>query len=576
MSNRAHSSRTSLSARFLIYYAISYLILIGSLGWFVDRQVRESLVDDLEFGLQANAELARLSMPDDPGALETWAEDVFARSGLRATVIREDGVVVADSHTDPAVLENHRTRAEVVSALAGEVGISSRQSESTGFAQHYLALPVDENGYVLRVSVSDVAVVDRLAPVRGQIIWSSLVIGLIGVVVVAVLARRMARPIERIRDTTLSIARGDLDLRPMRSKVRELDDLGLSISQLAEDLGERLEQSELVNESLAVVLGAIPQGTILIGHAEEIIYANSIARHLLGSIPEDLAGLTPHPLQTVVRDCGQTGGRQDVVISYGSPERLLRAVATPFSGDQRILLVLVDVTDRERVASVRRDFVANASHELKTPVASIISSAEALRTAVERGHPSAIDFAGAIENSARQLNRLVSDLLDLSRLERETPELEPVSLDDLVGDVVARFEAAAAEAGVMLSLAATRTEILGNRRDLAIAFGNLVENAINYTPSGGAVEILMKVEGVEAVIEVHDTGLGIPKRDLDRIFERFYRIDAARSRQTGGTGLGLAIAKHSVESHQGSIEARSELGRGSTFTVRLPALVDRS
>ncbi len=573
MSSRPVPARTPLSVRFLIYYAVSYLLLIGALGWFVDRQVRETLIADLEFGLQAYAELARLSMPEDPGLLDGWASEVFSKSGLRVSLIGADGFVVVDSHTDPTVLENHSTRPEVVAALAGEVGISSRRSESTGFAQHYLALPIDATGFILRVSVSDASVVERLTPIRNRVIWTSLLVGLIGVAVVAVLARRLARPIERIRDTTLSIAEGNLDLRPMRSGVREIDDLGLSISQLADDLSRRLEQSELANETLAVVLGAIPQGTVLIGASEDVIYANSTARHLLGPIPDHLSGMTPHPLQTAVRLCLKTGQQQDVVLPQGAPERLIRAVVTPFSGDQRTLLVLVDVTDRERVASVRRDFVANASHELKTPVASIISAAEALSTAVQRNDPAATTFADGIEKSARQLDRLVSDLLDLSRLEREAPQLEPVALDDLLRAVVARFEGAASGAGVVLSISSTPTHVLGNPRDLSIAFGNLVENAINYTPSGGTVEVQMVLDEEEVVVEVSDTGLGIPTRDLERIFERFYRVDAARSRETGGTGLGLSIAKHSIESHRGSIEARSELGRGSTFVVRLARLI---
>lgn len=573
MSSRPVPSRTPLSVRFLVYYAVSYLVLIGALGWFVDRQIRETLIDDLEFGLQANAELARLSMPDDPDMFEAWANEVFSESGLRVSLIGADGSVLVDSHTDPTVLQNHSTRPEVVAALAGEVGISSRRSESTGFDQHYLALPIDKNGYVLRVSVSDAAVVERLRPIRIRVMWTSLVVGLIGVAVVALLAKRLAQPIERIRDTTLSIAGGDLDVRPMRSSVREIDDLGLSISRLAEDLGQRLEQSELASETLAVVLGAIPQGTVLIGPREEVIYANSTARELLGTIPEKLSGVTPHPLQTAVRNCQKTGEQQDVLIAKGSPERLIRAVVTPFSGDRRTLLVLVDVTDRERVASVRRDFVANASHELKTPVASIISAAEALSTAVQRNDPAATTFADGIEKSARQLDRLVSDLLDLSRLEREAPQLEPVALDDLLRAVVARFEGAASEAGVVLSISSTPTHVLGNPRDLSIAFGNLVENAINYTPSGGTVELQMVLDEEEAIVEVSDTGSGIPTRDLERIFERFYRVDAARSRETGGTGLGLSIAKHSIESHRGSIEARSELGRGSTFVVRLARLI---
>lgn len=570
MSSRPRSARTPLSTRFLIYFAVSYLLLIGVFGWTIDRQVRSTLVEDLELSLEANAELARLSMPSDTAGIGVWAEEVFALSGLRMTVIGLDGVVVADSHSDPAALENHGSRPEVLQALSGLVGTSSRVSASTGFDQHYLALPPDENGMIVRVSVSDRAVADRLAPIRGRIIWTSVLAGLIGIFVVALVARRLARPIEKIRDTTLAIAGGDLDLRPERSTITEIDELGLSVGRLADDLGRRLEQSELANETLTVVLGAIPQGTILFGVGDEVIYSNAMAAELIGPIPDRLTGLTPHPLQTAVRECRAEGARMDVVVAQGSPERRIRGVASPFSGDDRILLVLVDVTDRERAASVRRDFVANASHELKTPVSSIIASAEALTTAVERGDDSALGFAANIEGSARQLNRLVSDLLDLSRLEREAPEVQPVQLDQLIRDEVGRFRERAGEAGVEIAVDLAPTAVMGNTRDLAIVFGNLIDNAISYTPQGGSVSVTLRRDDDVAVTEVNDTGVGIPSRDLERIFERFYRVDAARSRTTGGTGLGLSIVKHSVEAHGGTVSATSELGVGSTFTLRLP------
>jgi signal transduction histidine kinase len=245
-------------------------------------------------------------------------------------------------------------------------------------------------------------------------------------------------------------------------------------------------------------------------------------------------------------------------------------MATPFSDDDRILLVLVDVTDRERAASVRRDFVANASHELKTPVSSIFASADALTIAVERGDDSALGFAANIESSARQLNRLVSELLDLSRLERELPELQVVQLDQLIRNEVARHMEQAGEAGVEVSSNLDSVSVLGSQHDLAIIFGNLIENAVSYTSEGGSVSVVLKQDDGVAVTEITDTGVGIPSRDLERIFERFYRVDGARSRTTGGTGLGLSIVKHSVDAHGGTVSAASELGMGSTFTVRLP------
>jgi two-component system sensor histidine kinase SenX3 len=207
-------------------------------------------------------------------------------------------------------------------------------------------------------------------------------------------------------------------------------------------------------------------------------------------------------------------------------------------------------------------------------VSSIIASSEALQLAVARGDPSAVDFARRIEGSATQLDRLVADLLDLSRLERDQPELEPLSLSHLVREEVERVRPVADESGIELTIELADVPVAGSRRDLAIAVRNLLDNAIRHTPAGGKIGADLEMVGKEAVLRVSDTGEGIPTRDVDRVFERFYRVDAARSRATGGTGLGLAIVKHVVESHGGEVNVQSELGAGSTFTIRLPVLDD--
>jgi signal transduction histidine kinase len=259
------------------------------------------------------------------------------------------------------------------------------------------------------------------------------------------------------------------------------------------------------------------------------------------------------------------------ILDHGSPTRRLRGVATPFTDDDRVLLLVVDVTERERTDAVRRDFVANASHELKTPVSTIIASSEALQIALDRADPSALDFADRIEDSARQLDRLVGDLLDLSRLERDKPELAPIRLDHLVRDEVERTRDEASDKGLDLEVTTETVIAMGNHRDVAIAVRNILDNAVRYTPVGGSIVVNVARDDSFATVSVTDTGEGIPTRDIDRVFERFYRVDSARSRATGGTGLGLSIVRHVVESHGGSVALESELGVGSTFTIRLPA-----
>lgn len=569
MSSPSRPGRHRLSTRLLLYFAIAYTVLIGLLGFTIMRSVRTVLVADLTHHLETDAQLVAFSKPDDPADLEAWARQMFETGGFRVTVIDTDGVVIADSHSDPDILENHGSREEVVEAMGGEVGHAVRVSVSTGYEQHYVALP-PEDGVIVRLSLSVRSIEAQFVPIRSTVITTSIIAGIVGILVAAWLAWRLTRPITEITDQATAIAAGTSDTRPRRSSVKELDALGLAISRLADGLVGRAEEAERASELLQVVLGALPQGTVLIEGDDRFAYANPAAYSLLGSIPDGLGGLAPFAFQTAVREARETRSPATRTIELGKPARRIRGVAIPFTGEERILLILADVTDRERMDTVRRDFVANASHELKTPVSSIIASSEALRIAVNRGDDSATRFAGQIESSARQLDRLVNDLLDLSRLERESPDLDPMRLDLLVREEVERVRKRAGEAGIELTVDATSVMVLGSHRDLAIAIRNILDNAIRHTQSGGTVIAEVGIAAGEAVVSLADTGEGIPSRDLDRIFERFYRVDTARSRQSGGTGLGLAIVKHVVHAHGGAVEVQSELGVGSTFTLRFP------
>lgn len=542
------------------------------MGWFIERSTQSALLEDLTVNLQRGGSLAAGSLPSDESQMQVWAETMFEIGEFRTTVIRTDGVVLADSHSDPAVMENHLDRPEVMEAVGGSMGSDTRVSASTGFEQLYVAIP-PEGGLVVRVSVSTRVIDEELGTVRTSVIVVSLISGLVGIGVVALVARRMARPIIELTEQSRLVAAGDLDVSPRRFSVREYDQLGLAISTMAANLGQRVSDAERATEHLEVVLGALDQGTVLFGAGGQVIYANASAGMLLGAMPDDLAGLSPFQCQAIVREAMESGAQVDREIEQGKPVRRLQISATPFPGDEGTLLVIVDITAQERAAAVRRDFVANASHELKTPVSTIIASSDALKIAVERGDPAASAFASQIAASGHQLDDLVNDLLDLSRLERESPELAPVRLDLLVADEMERIRNRAEEGGVDLAADLNATVVLASHRDVSIAVRNLLDNAIRYTDAGGNVGVTVDSQGPEVVLSVTDSGEGIPTRDIDRVFERFYRVDSGRSRTTGGTGLGLAITRHVVESHGGSISVESELGVGSTFTVRLPVPV---
>ena len=562
-------ARTNLSTRFLVYYALAYLVLIGLMGIIVDRSIRSALISEVDENLAVAARLARESLPADDSGYQDWAVATFQATGYRTTLIDSEGLVLGDSHSDPEVMENHFNRPEVQEALNGEVGLSNRVSDSTGFDQRYVAIPPRE-GLIVRTSVPTRVIDGELGRIRLSVVSTAIVLGLLGIAVVAVLARRFARPISDLTEQARAVAEGDIDVMPRRSRVWELDELGHAISTIANRLGSRVSNAEQTTAMLEVVLGALSQGTILFDRSDRVVYANPSASTILGAVPNELSGLAPLQLQAAVREAREARDHVTKILDHGSPARRLRGVATPFTGDDRVLLLVVDITESERTDAIRRDFVANASHELKTPVSTIIASSEALQIALDRGDPSASGFADRIEGSARQLDRLVGDLLDLSRLEKDKPELAPVRLDHLVRDEVERMRREAEVKGLEVDLTTEVVTAMINHRDVAIAVRNVMDNAVRYTAEGGSINVNVSRDDDHATVSVTDTGEGIPTRDIDRVFERFYRVDSARSRATGGTGLGLSIVKHVAESHRGSVALESELGVGSTFTIRLP------
>ncbi|TMK20283.1 MAG: PAS domain-containing protein [Actinobacteria bacterium] len=319
------------------------------------------------------------------------------------------------------------------------------------------------------------------------------------------------------------------------------------------------------------ILSSMREGVLLVDRDGRCVFANdALVRHLGGS-PASLDELFPTEIRRAARRAGYTGAANAVEVETGVPSRWLRANSQPIDGGGSVLVVVRDVTEARRLDAVRRDFVANASHELKTPAASIRAAAETLRNGALEDPPAALRFTEQLQRDAMRLSRIVSDLLDLSRLEGGSDRAEHVRLDVIAADEVERLGDSAEEAGVGIELHADGVpSVPGSARDLALLVRNLIDNAVRYTPRGGRVDVSVSAEDGKVILEVIDTGMGIPQRDLPRVFERFYRVDRARSRETGGTGLGLAIVRHVAENHGGEVTVQSELSAGSTFVVRLP------
>ena len=319
------------------------------------------------------------------------------------------------------------------------------------------------------------------------------------------------------------------------------------------------------------ILSSMREGVLLVDRDGRCVFANDALITHLGGSPASLDDLFPTEIRHAARRAGYTGAANAVEVETGVPSRWLRASSQPIDDGGSVLLVVRDVTEARRLDAVRRDFVANASHELKTPAASIRAAAETLLNGALEDPPAAHRFTEQLQRDAMRLSRIVSDLLDLSRLEGGSDLAERVRMDVIAGDEVERLRDRAKEAGVVIELHTDGVpSVPGSGRDLVLLVRNLIDNAVRYTPSGGRVDVSVSAEGGQVVLQVADTGMGIPQRDLSRVFERFYRVDRARSRETGGTGLGLAIVRHVAENHGGEVTVRSELSAGSTFVVRLP------
>lgn len=319
-----------------------------------------------------------------------------------------------------------------------------------------------------------------------------------------------------------------------------------------------------------LALSTMRDGLLVIGADARVAFANdAIGRHL-PSPPTTLDTVQPYTLRSAIEDSRERDEATSVLVETGVPTRWLRSTITP-AADGATLVVVRDVTQQRRLELVRRDFVANASHELKTPAASIQAAAETLRQVVLDDPEAVPRFAMQLEREAIRLSRIVADLLDLSRLESGSALDDVVSLSAVTQEELHRFEEAAREAKVTLEIeTAGERQIRGSHRDLSLLVRNLVDNAIRHSREGSVIRVEIACDDDAVILRVSDTGIGIPSKDIPRIFERFYRVDRARARETGGTGLGLAIVKHVVENHGGTIDVESELGRGTAFLVTFP------
>jgi len=569
-------------------------LVLAVAGGKAERDLREGAIRRIERSLEDRADLVREIVRGVPldsasaGRLARLAERLAQAGGARVTLMAPDGTVVADSDVALARIPDvasHADRPEVRAALAGRVGRAVRRSATVGRELYYVAIPVEggEGGAVrLAVDLSDVeaAVWDlRLSLLAG---------GAVGLAAAMVLGYALAwysmRPVERLRRAASRLARGEPAHRLPIGAGDPLAPVADAINQVGDQLRLRLEQVTLEKNQLQAVIDSMVEGVLVVDAKGAILLANTRLRELY-DVWGELLGRTPlqairnAEMDALLRDAAGTDEPVSREMGTGPPRGAIlhgHAIRFPAGHGPRAGTVAVfhDVTELHRLEKVRRDFVANASHELRTPLAAIRGYAE--RLLEERGRSAAEQrtHAEVIDRHARRLQALVDDLLELSRIEsRETSlQLSPVEVADLAATLVrdsrARFDAKSLDVRVRQ---VGSPKAWADPRAVEQIVTNLLDNAAKYTEAGGRIDVEVEGTATSVRIAVSDTGIGIPQEDRDRIFERFYRVDKARSRALGGTGLGLAIVKHLVQRLGGQVAVRSDPGRGSRFTVTLPA-----
>ncbi|MFC2176839.1 ATP-binding protein [Actinomycetota bacterium] len=565
MTDRPGGLARRLLGRYLLASALSILLL----GVVFQQATRGQTVDDLSETMGREARAIVVLLADVPPNGMGPAVDQLAQAlEGRITVIDDTGLVLADSEADAQTMDNHGDRPEVIEALRDGTGASTRRSDTLQQDLHYVAVQ-SSVGAVVRLAVA-IERVDRLvADARAEtLIWVVAVFAL-GAVAVWLMGRRLARPLSEIATAAAGIANGEYEARLTPAPPRELARLARVVNTLADEIGVQLDAVREEREIRDSILTSVDLGIILVDESDAIRFLNAAAVGLISREPTSLGDLLPLGLQSLVLQARREITAAETTVDFGSPPRVIVARANPLP-DGALVVTLRDVTESQRFAAARRDFVADASHELKTPLASIRSAAETIQRAIPSDPDAAEHFAGLVEQQADRMGHLVADLLELSRLEADAPAMEPVAVSAVLAEELGALRAQARAVGVALEDDLHAVTVLANSRDLGTLVRNLIDNAIRHTPEGGRVYVALAADDNEAVITVRDTGPGISHKDQERIFERFYRVDAARSRATGGTGLGLAIAKHIAGIHGGSIEVSSTLGVGATFTVRLP------
>jgi two-component system phosphate regulon sensor histidine kinase PhoR len=572
------------------------LCAILAVVWYGTYSLRIFYVNQMTASLESQSYLlqpriSQLLGEGDSATLKAYCTEAGKNVPTRLTVVDLQGRVLCDSAHDPATMENHGNRPEIKRALQEKVGISKRYSATLQQLMLYVAVPLLSQGKttgVLRTSIPLTSINKELRHFFGGMSLGIIVVTVLAGGITLIVARKISRPLELMKRDAQHYANGDFSRKVNVTGSEEIVSLARAMNKMAVQLNERMRAVLGKRNELETVLASMIEGVIAVDPDDRVLYMNRSAMEQLGVDQPKIEGRSLLELvrnidllrfiqQTIIRD--EPSERTIVLNQDRSDEKILQVHGAQLydAKKKRIgaLVVINDVTRLLRLENLRRDFVANVSHELKTPITSIKGYVETLLDEAEE-HPQHVrDFLEIISRQANRLQAIVEDLLALAKIEqqsdREEIPLERGRIKDILQTAIEACSVKAADKGIQVSLdCPDELSAMINGPMLEQAVINLLDNAIKYSKPEGAVMIDARGEKNNIIIHVKDFGIGIARSHLDRLFERFYVVDKGRSRESGGTGLGLAIVKHIVQTHGGRIEVQSRTGTGSTFTIVLP------
>lgn len=592
-------------------YVVVILISTTIVGVLVGRQVTDNEMQELQVSLTIRsemlAELSRetLSLAESEQKivkLQNTIEMLGRKSDSRLTVMRADGRVIADSQESPSKMDNHLDRPEIIGAGESGQATTNRFSQTLSQNMSYLARRVDSVEGILgfvRVSIALQDIERKTTQLWWLILIGAASSSLAALVLGFYFAKRFTDPLRAMTEIAGAISQGDYDRRISVSHSDELGTLATALNSMARSSADRVMEITTERNRLAKILSSMVEGVIAIDSDRRVIHANHAAVKLLAAhaSDSDLENISlawediriPAIIEAV--DNAFVSGKVVVIQMHRAEihnDQVVDIQVSPlmdeFNTVTGAVLVLNDVSELANLERVRRDFVANASHELKTPITAIRGLTETMLDDPTMDEETRLRFVERISAQSIRLSALVTGLLAISRLEAEQTEQkrDTIDMSELVKRSVQAAQVASAEKQLSLVYETAgineheKVLTMGDMQSLSQLVDNLLDNAIKYTPAGGCVSIKMSRDQDQLHLDVSDTGIGIDSVAQQRIFERFYRVDKARSRDLGGTGLGLSIVKNIAEQHHGTVQLQSELGVGSTFTVVLPLVKQSS